>query len=225
VRPAFDQPVATVDEKRDGPAGRSPRPHERPHPEGGPVIELCIHAANVFYLASFLGRDMLWLRALTCAGLALGVVFFACQPTPMYGPAAWHVAFLAINAVQILRLIAERRQLRLSDEQARLAEARFGDLSRDQLLTLLTRVAHDGAGELRGPHAPEDLPLRQDQAILRDLAFRHLTRQEIVILLTRRLWHDLRMRELDRWRWRRRRDPGAGRGRRRAEPAGGPSTP
>ena len=30
---------------------------------GDPVVELCIHAANVFYLASFLGRDMLWLRA------------------------------------------------------------------------------------------------------------------------------------------------------------------
>ena len=131
-------------------------------PNGGLMIQFCIHAANIFYLASFLGRDMLWLRVLTCAGLVLGVVFFACQQTPMYGPAAWHVVFLVINGVQILRLIAERRRLRLSDEQARLAEARFGGLSREQLLTLLTRVtcegrATSGPGRPRGP-APEAGP-------------------------------------------------------------------
>ena len=32
---------------------------------GGEVlVELCIHIANLFYLASFLVRDMLWLRLL-----------------------------------------------------------------------------------------------------------------------------------------------------------------
>ena len=104
------------------------------------MVALCIHLANVFYLASFLVRDMLWLRALTCVGLMLGVVFFSCQKTPMYGPTAWHLVFLAINGVQILRLVTDRRRMTLSEEQARFAEAAFRDLSREELLTLLTRV-------------------------------------------------------------------------------------
>jgi hypothetical protein len=74
------------------------------------VVELCIHAANLLYLASFLGRDVLTLRALTCAGLALGLVFFTCRPEPLYGPAFWHVAFLIINGVQIGRIVRERRE-------------------------------------------------------------------------------------------------------------------
>jgi hypothetical protein len=74
------------------------------------VVELCIHAANLLYLASFLGRDVLTLRALTCAGLALGLVFFTCRPEPLYGPAFWHVTFLVINAVQIARIVRERRE-------------------------------------------------------------------------------------------------------------------
>jgi len=38
------------------------------------VIELCIHCANLLYLASFLARDMLWLRVLTCLGLLFAIV-------------------------------------------------------------------------------------------------------------------------------------------------------
>ena len=174
------------------------------------MVELCIHVANVFYLASFLGRDMLWLRVLTCAGLVLGIVFFSCQKTPMYGPTAWHLVFLAINGVQITRLVAERRQLRLTEDQARFAEARFGHLSRDELLALLTRMST--AGEPGIPISGE-IPLGRDEAVLRDLAFSHLTRHEIVNLLTRRAWHALRQKKLAQWRWQRRHERGDGAGR------------
>ncbi len=174
-----------------------------PLAKGDAVVDLCIHAANLFYLASFLGRDMLWLRASRVAGLVLGVVFFSCQKTPMYGPTAWHLVFLAINGLQILRLVSERRQLRLPEEQAKFGEARFGGLSREELLALLTRVTSEGASGDLAISVPGELPLGRDEMVLRDLAFRHLTRQEIVNLLTRRVWHDLRQKKLARWRWRR----------------------
>ncbi len=174
------------------------------------MVELCIHVANVFYLASFLGRDMLWLRVLTCAGLVLGIVFFSCQKTPMYGPTAWHILFLAINGLQIGRLVAERRQLRLTDEQARFAQARYGDLSREELLALLTRTT--SVGEPGIPVSGE-IPLGRDETVLRDLAFRHLTRPEIVNLLTRRAWHALRQQKLAQWRWQRRHEGREGAGR------------
>jgi hypothetical protein len=164
------------------------------------VVELCIHIANLFYLASFLGRDMLWLRSLTCVGLALGIVFFSCQPMPLYGPTAWHVVFLGINGVQIRRLIRERRQLRLSADQERFAEAAFQDRSREELLTLLTRAMCDRPEGLRDVDRACAGPLSEEERVLRDIAFSRLSRQEILNLLTRRFWHSLKRRYPTRWR-------------------------
>jgi hypothetical protein len=156
------------------------------------LVELCIHVANVLYLASFLGRDMLWLRLLTCGGLVLGVLFFSCQPSPMYGPTAWHVLFLLINAVQIRRLLAERRRLMLTRKQMLVGEATFHDHSREELLTLLTHVMAQG---VEPPKSPDDIeqtchqPLSKQEGVLRDLAFSHLSRADILNLLTRRMWN------------------------------------
>ena len=156
------------------------------------MVELCIHVANVLYLASFLGRDMLWLRLLTCGGLVLGIVFFGCQPSPMYGPTAWHVLFLLINAVQIRRIVAERRRLMLTTKQVRVGDATFNNLSRDELLTLLTHVMAQG---VESPKSPDDIeqtchqPLSKQEGVLRDLAFSHLSRADILNLLTRRMWN------------------------------------
>lgn len=94
------------------------------------MAETCLHLANVLYLVSFLARDMLWLRALTCLGLVLGIVFFSCQPVPLYGPVVWQSLFLVINLAQIYRLVLERRQLRLTAEQERLCAATFQHRSR-----------------------------------------------------------------------------------------------
>jgi hypothetical protein len=156
------------------------------------VVELCIHVANVLYLASFLGRDMLWLRILTCGGLLLGVVFFSCQPAPMYGPTGWHLLFLLINVVQIRRLIVERRRLMLTSKQERIGEATFHDLSRDELLTLLTHVMAQSVEPPKSPDAIQatcHAPLSKQEGVLRDLAFNHLSRADILNLLTRRMWN------------------------------------
>jgi hypothetical protein len=175
------------------------------HPcEGNPVVDLCLHVANVFYLLSFLGRDMLWLRILTCCGLALGIIFFSCQPTPLYGPTVWHVAFLLINLVQIWRLIGERRRLRLTEEQERVGEAAFRDLSREELVTLLTRAVW----RPRRLHELEPVcgdRLTREERVLQAIAFNRLSRKELLNLLTRRLWNALKVRRFMPWQWRLRR--------------------
>jgi hypothetical protein len=170
------------------------------------LVELCIHIANLFYLASFLVRDMLWLRLLTCCGMILGIVFFTCQPAPLYGPTAWHVVFLAINVIQIRRLVLDRRRLKLTEEQERVAEAAFRDRSRDELLTLLTRVMGEKPRSLKDLHVLCRQELSGDERILRDLAFSHLSRNELLNLLTRRLWGLLQ--RLNPTRWRRQPTPG-----------------
>lgn len=171
------------------------------------MVELCIHIANVFYLTSFLVRDMLRLRALTCVGLVLGIAFFTCQTTPLYGPTIWHVVFLVINGVQIWRLVLERRQLRLTAEQERFSAAAFRDLSRDELLTLLTHVLHEEPERLPDIGRICHRPLSGDERVLRDLALSHLTRAELLNLVTRRFWNSFKRRNPARW-WRRRRDDG-----------------
>jgi hypothetical protein len=165
------------------------------------VIEFCIHVANVIYLISFLARDILWLRLLTCIALLLGIVFFTCQPAPLYGPTVWHVAFLAINGVQISRLLVERRHLMLTKEQERLGQAAFADLTREQLLNLLTRVTcEQAAGKQREIDRICRQPLTKDEQVLRNIAFSRLSRTELVNLLTRRLWNFINRRNPLRWR-------------------------
>jgi hypothetical protein len=156
------------------------------------MIELCCHLANVLYLLSYLVRDMLWLRLLTCVGLILGVIFFAFQPTPFYGPMTWHVCFLVINGYQIRRLLRDRRRQMLTAKQE--------NLSDDELLTLLTHVM------VRKPEGQPDvdalahLPLNKEEQILRDLAFSRLSRGELVNLLTRRLWSSIIRSKAPAWK-------------------------
>jgi len=159
------------------------------------VVDLCIHIANVLYLLSFLARDMLWLRLLTCLGLVLGVVFFTCQPAPMYGPTAWHVVFLGINFVQIRRLILERRRLMLPPQLQQAAETACKDLSHEQLLTLLTRAMWAHPDTLQDVRKTIGRPLTQEEEVVRDLALGRLSRKEMLNLLTRRLLSTVR------WAW------------------------
>jgi Popeye protein conserved region len=167
------------------------------------LVEFCIHVANIIYLVSFLTRDIMWLRVLTCCGLVLGLVFFTCQPAPMYGPTIWHLVFLFINGVQIRRLVLERRRLNLSSEREKLAEATFKDLSREEMLNLLTRAMCAQAERLPDLRQAARRPLSDDEQVVRDIAFRGLSRKELVNLLTRRLWRSLGWVNPARWRYRR----------------------
>jgi hypothetical protein len=155
------------------------------------VADWCIHAANILYLVSYLTRDMMWLRLLTCGGLILGIVFFTCQPAPLYGPCVWQVLFFVINVVQVRRLILERRRLNLSEERERIAREAFKDLSREEMLNLLTRAMCAQADKLPDLQRAAREPLSEDEVVVRDIAFRGLSNKELLNLLTRRLWTSL----------------------------------
>jgi hypothetical protein len=169
-------------------------------PGGSVLVELCIHIANTFYLASFLGRDMFWLRTLTCGGLVLGLVFFTCQPMPLYGPVAWHAVFLVINVIQIRQLLRERRRLDLTADQRQVAEAALGHLSREELLTLLTHVMYRDPRRVRDIETVCRRELSAEQLALRDIAFSRLSRKELLNLATRRMWNSFKRLTPARWR-------------------------
>ena len=171
------------------------------------MADWCIHAANLIYLASYLTRDMMLLRLFTCVGLALGIAFFACQPIPLYEPCAWQVVFLGLNVVQIRRLVLERRRVRLSEEREHVAREAFKDLSRDEMLNLLTRAMCAQAEKLPDFQQAAREPLSEDEEIVRDIAFRGLSNKELLNLLTRRLWTSLWWMNPTRWRLRAKTSP------------------
>lgn len=166
------------------------------------MAESCLHAANLFYLVSFLARDILWLRLVTCAGLILGTIFFTCGSTPLYGPAIWHMVFLLINLYEIVRLVRERSRMTLTAEQKALAEATFNNMSHDEMLNLLTRAICSPKACVLNLRAAAQLPLTEDEQLMRDVALRGISRTEIVHLLVRRLWQPLRW--ANPWGWRHR---------------------
>ena len=155
------------------------------------MTDWCIHFANLFYLASYLGRDMFWLRIFTCAGLLFGIIFFSCQPMPLYGPTMWSMIFLGINVMQIRGLLAERRRLRLSAEQERAAEESFRKMSREELLNLLTHGLFENQATIENVEALKQAKLSQEEQALRDIAFSRLSRTDLLNLLIRRLWNSM----------------------------------
>lgn len=157
------------------------------------MSDWCIHIANIFYLMSFVGRDMLWLRVLTCCGLAFGIVFFTqCQPTPMYGPSFWHVTFILINFYQIHHLLAERKRLRLNRQQEAVGRAMLEGLSDVELADSLAHAVQSGGKDVEIFTNDDGHRLTTDEAALRDIAFSRLSRTELINLLSRSMWHSLK---------------------------------
>lgn len=101
------------------------------------MSDVWIHGANVLYLASYLVRDILALRVLTVvAGLTL-LPFYIMRPEPIWVAVAWNALFIAINLVQIHRLLLERRPVRLNHAELALYNRVFSGMSQRDFVKLL----------------------------------------------------------------------------------------
>jgi CRP-like cAMP-binding protein len=101
------------------------------------VISFCLNASNVLYLASYVVRDILWLRGLTVVGGILAAAYFLLLPDVAWNAIAWIALFTLINVVQIVLLLVDRRPVQLSDDAERLHELAFSALTRRELAKLL----------------------------------------------------------------------------------------
>lgn len=95
-----------------------------------------INVANVVYLASYAVHDILWLRILTVVAAVSLVPYYLFQPTPLWTPIIWNGIFVAINAYWIVRLLLERRPVRLTADERRLRELAFPSLTAREALNL-----------------------------------------------------------------------------------------
>lgn len=74
-------------------------------------MDILINAANVLYVIAYFTMDMLRLRLLTVTAACCLAVYFYSQPVPMLNVVAWNVFFIALNLVQVGRLVLARRRL------------------------------------------------------------------------------------------------------------------
>lgn len=150
--------------------------------------DVCIHVANVLYLASYLCRDILWLRVLTCAGLGFGIAFFCSQTEAMFTPAAWMGVFLVVNLIQIGFILRERQAMRLSPEQIEASKVLLQRLTREDMLNVLTKSVCEGDRSLALLESGDEMELTPEQTVMRNLAFNRLSDQELMNLIIRRFW-------------------------------------
>ena len=100
-----------------------------------------MHVANVLYILSYSVRDILWLRVLSVAGmLFLGTVYWFRRAEGDTEAFVWNVMFLAINVVQIVILIRERRPVVLTAVERRMHDTALKTLSPQQVRRLMSKA-------------------------------------------------------------------------------------
>ncbi len=100
-------------------------------------MEYFINIANILYLFSYLVRDILWLRILTVIAASCLIPYFYFRPEPLMTAIYWNLLFTALNFYWIVRLILERRPVRLAGNHLRLYQLVFRCLTPREMLQLL----------------------------------------------------------------------------------------
>ncbi len=100
-------------------------------------MDILINAANLLYLFSYLVRDILWLRVLTVVAASCLIPYFYFRPDPLLVAIYWNLLFTTLNFYWIVRLILERRPVRLTGNDLRLYQLAFRCLTPREMLELL----------------------------------------------------------------------------------------
>jgi len=100
-----------------------------------------IHLAAFVGVAAMFFRDQLLLRGFLVVSTLLYIAYYIVVPdVPLWGAIFWSVVTLGVNGTMIVRLLFDRTQFRLSDDELRLFAA-FRSLSPGEFRALMS-VAH-----------------------------------------------------------------------------------
>jgi hypothetical protein len=72
-------------------------------------MEILINLANVLYVVAYFTNNIVRLRVLTLVAATCLAIYFGNQAVPMLNVVAWNLAFIALNLVQLARVIAAGR--------------------------------------------------------------------------------------------------------------------
>ena len=75
-------------------------------------MEILIYIANGLYLASYVVQDMLRLRLLTLIAATCLMTYFYTRPEPLLTVVCWNAVFVALNLIQVARIVAKRQPRR-----------------------------------------------------------------------------------------------------------------
>jgi uncharacterized membrane protein len=70
-----------------------------------------VFVANFIYVAAYFTNNILRVRCLTVTAATCLAIFFYAQPQPMLTIVGWNLFFVALNLVQIARLLRVRNRL------------------------------------------------------------------------------------------------------------------
>jgi hypothetical protein len=100
-----------------------------------------INAANLLILASFLVRDILWLRVFSIVAGFCFMGYAALDSVVKPEPLVWNAIFITLNTVQVLRLLRERRPVVCTPDEERLYRIAFRALDL-RAFCVLIRAGH-----------------------------------------------------------------------------------
>ena len=72
-------------------------------------MDALINAANILYVLAYFTTDLLRLRLMPLVAAACLAAYFASRPDPLWTVVAWNLFFLALNLVQLARILLLRR--------------------------------------------------------------------------------------------------------------------
>lgn len=96
------------------------------------MTEALIHFGYALMLVALMARDVLWLRSVLVVAQSLLAAYGALNG--IVGMAAWNAAFVLINAVWAVRIVAERRSVQLPPELAALHQNPFAAFTAREFL-------------------------------------------------------------------------------------------
>jgi hypothetical protein len=123
-----------------------------------------VNFANFAFLLALSVRDVLKLRILSLASDVLVLPYYYFQHEPLWTPIFWGVAFIIVNAVQIVILALDRRPVILSGKEEELYRVAFGSIDKRDFLKMasLARWLDLSPGETivrKGHHISEAIVL------------------------------------------------------------------
>ncbi len=112
-------------------------------------MTMLLDLANIIFVCAYSVRDVLWLRILTLIGTSSTIPYYYLQPAPLLAPIYWNLGFIALNAFWIVRLLLERRPVKMTEDEQRLYRLAFRVLTPREMLDLLKFVDMGGQSAWR----------------------------------------------------------------------------
>ncbi len=96
------------------------------------------HLAYLLVFASFLLRDIIWLRVVAIFACITSVIYnFIAPADPLWVSIQWNIALISVNLFQIAAFLQERKEIVLSDKERWLYESLFSNFSTGDFKRLL----------------------------------------------------------------------------------------